>query len=159
MLKRARVCLLALTVCITPVAQADSQAAIEKACTDLVMDYAYYRDRPDAEGLASIFTEDAVLSVLGQVFNGRGAIRARLQGAEQGPVFRHMMSTIRIFVESEARATGVSYVTVYSAPPGELPRPLVQPSGVGEYHDVFVNTAEGWKIQQRVFKPIFMPAP
>ena len=95
--------------------------------------------------------------MLGQDFVGREAIRARLQGAEQGPVFRHMMSTIRIFVESDARATGVSYVTVYSAPPGALPRPLDNPLGVGEYHDTFVLTPQGWKIQRRDFVPVFMP--
>ena len=138
-------------------AGANDRLDIEQACTELVLDYAYYRDRPDAGSVADIFAEDAVLRVLGQEFAGRAAIRARLQGAEKGPVFRHMMSTIRIFVDSDDRARGVSYVTVYSASPGAMPRPLGAPLGVGEYHDVFVRTADGWKIQQRDFVPVFMP--
>lgn len=146
-----------LVVFVAGGAQADSHAEIERACTGLVLDYAYYRDRPDADGLAGIFAEDAVLNVLGQAFVGRDAIRARLQGAENGPLFRHMMSTIRIFVDSEDRARGVSYVTVYSASPGAMPRPLGAPLGVGEYHDAFVRTADGWKIQRRDFVPVFMP--
>ena len=138
-------------------ARADAKVAIERACTDLVLDYAYYRDRPDAQRVADLFAEEAILTVLGQQFKGRDAIRARLQGAAQGPVFRHLMSTIRIFVESDRRATGVSYVTVYSAPSGDLPAPLSVPLGVGEYHDVFVSTDAGWKIERRSFVPVFMP--
>lgn len=157
MLNRIAMLVLLLAGVATVDARADSHHAIERACTDLVLDYAYHRDRPDADGVAGIFAEDAVLSVLGQDFVGRDAIRARLQGAENGPVFRHMMSTVRIFVESDDRASGVSYVTVYSAPPGGLPRPLDAPLGVGEYHDKFVRTAAGWKIQRREFIPVFMP--
>ena len=39
--------------------------AIEQACTDLILDYAYYRDRPDADAFADLFAEDAELRVLG----------------------------------------------------------------------------------------------
>ena len=138
-------------------AHADGHRAIQQACTDLVLDYAYYRDRMDADPFAELFTEDAQLSVLGRDFVGREAIRERLVEGRGGPLFRHMMSTIRIFVESEARATGVSYITVYSSPPGDLPRPLGPPLGVGEYHDEFVRTASGWKIKRREFVPVFMP--
>jgi hypothetical protein len=68
-----------------------------------------------------------------------------------------MMSTIRIFIDDDGHARGVSYVTVYSAAAGELPRPLGAPLGVGEYHDRFVYTDAGWKIQHREFVPVFMP--
>ena len=131
--------------------------AIEQACTDLVLDYAYYRDRADAQAVADLFTADALLRVLGQDFDGNAAIRSRIEQGRGGPVFRHMMSTVRIFVEDEDHARGVSYVTVYSAPAGELPRPLGAPLGVGEYHDQFVRTEAGWKIQRREFVPAFMP--
>ena len=133
--------------------------AIEQACTDLILDYAYYRDRPDADAFADLFAEDAELRVLGQEYVGREAIGDRLRNAAGGPVFRHMMSTIRVFVQDDSHARGVSYVTVYSAAGGTLPRPLTQPLGVGEYHDDFVRTDEGWKIQRREFVPVFLPAP
>ena len=48
MLKRNWVWLLLLGGLSAVSARADSHAAIEQACTDLVLDYAYYRDRPDA---------------------------------------------------------------------------------------------------------------
>ena len=51
------------------------------------------------------------------------------------------MSTIRIFPVDQNTATGVSYVTVYSAPPGVN---VVEGfAAVGEYHDEFVRTDAG----------------
>ena len=130
---------------------------IEAACRSLILDYAYYRDRPDADAVADLFTEDAQLRVLGQTYAGRQAIYKRVQAGQGGPVFRHMMSTIRVFVVDSQSAKGVSYVTVYSQATGELPRPLDTPLAVGEYHDVFVHTDAGWKIKERTFVPVFMP--
>ena len=131
---------------------------IEDACTGLVLDYAYYRDRPDAQAFADLFAHDGELEVLGDRFVGRDAIHARLANAAGGPVFRHMMSTIRIFPVDADHATGVSYVTVYAAQGSELPLALGEPAAVGEYHDEFVRTEAGWKIGRRVFVPVLMPA-
>ena len=128
---------------------------IENACTDLVLDYAFYRDRMDADPFANLFAEDAVLTVLGEVYTGRKAIRQRLVEGQNGPVTRHMMSTIRIFVQDENTASGVSYVTVYGAPGGEFPIKVEGFMGLGEYHDKFVRTTDGWKISRRTFVPVF----
>ncbi len=133
------------------------QAAIKAACTDLVLDYAYYRDRPDAAGFANVFTKDGELRVMGQAFIGRKALHDRLADGGDGPVFRHMMSTIRIFPKSARKATGVSYVTVYSAPAGTVPAKVSDFAAVGEYHDEFVLTEAGWKIARREFVPVFLP--
>lgn len=129
----------------------------EAACRSLVLDYAYYRDRPDADAFANLFAEDGTLVVLGEEYASREKIRARLQGAAAGPVFRHMMSTIRIFPRDEDHADGVSYVTVYTAPPGDGPMPVQGFAAIGEYHDQFVRTPAGWKIQRREFKLVFTP--
>ena len=141
-----------------PVNHRLDEAAIKAACEELVLNYAYYRDRPDADGVAAQFTEDARLEVLGQTFIGRDKIHARIEAGKGGPVFRHMMSTIRIFPVDQNQATGVSYVTVYSAPPGDMPQPINNFAAVGEYHDRFVRTAEGWKIAERKFVFVFAPA-
>lgn len=156
--KRFCVRFAALMLALLPIAAVgDIRLGIERACTDLVLDYAYFRDRQDADAVAELFTADAVLQVLGQDYVGKEAIRARIAQGQGGPVFRHMMSTIRIFIDDDGHARGVSYVTVYSAAAGELPRPLGAPLGVGEYHDRFVYTDAGWKIQHREFVPVFMP--
>lgn len=146
-----------IAVLLPMAAAGDTRLDIERACTELVLDYAYFRDRQNADAVADLFAPDAVLKVLGQDYVGNDAIRARIQQGRGGPVFRHMMSTIRIFVDDQDHARGVSYVTVYSAAAGDLPRPLGDPLGVGEYHDRFVRTDSGWKIQYREFIPVFMP--
>ncbi len=133
--------------------------AIRAACTELVLNYAFHRDRLQARPFAQLFTTDAQLLVLGATFVGRQAIYQRLadtRADDQALSTRHMMSTIRIFAEDNNHATGISYVTLYAAPaakgiPAEVDGFLI----VGEYHDNFVRTADGWKIRRREFVPIF----
>lgn len=130
------------------------------ACTQLVTDYAFYRDRPDPEGVAQLFTEDAQFSLMGSVFSGREAIRDRVAAGVGGPVFRHMISTINIEPAATGdRATGVTYVTVYQGKDDALPQAMSVPMAIGEYHDRFERTAEGWRIAERNFVPVFLSEP
>ena len=137
----------------------DHDAAVRE-CTQLVTDYAYFRDRPDADRVAALFTDDAKFSLMGTHFNGREAIRKRVAAGQGGPVFRHMMSTIKIQVAATGdQATGVSYVTVYQGSAEALPQGMLAPMAIGEYHDQFVKTDQGWKIATRTFQPVFLNTP
>jgi len=63
------------------------------------------------------------------------------------------MSSIHIVPVDADHATGVSYATIYSAPAGAT---TVEGFAViGEYHDEFRRTPDGWKIQTRVLKSVF----
>lgn len=122
-------------------------------CINLVTDYAYFRDRFDAEGFSNLFTEGATLTVVGQTWSGRGEIRKRIEGMDSSTTIRHLMSTIRIVPVDADHATGVSYATIYSTPGGNN---TVEGFAImGEYHDEFVRTAQGWKIQTRVLHSVF----
>ena len=126
-------------------------AAIEAACTDLVLDYAWFRDEHDVEGYVALFTSDAELTLQGQTYRGHSAIRERMQAAAAGPATRHLMSTIRIRPDGPDRATGVSYVTVYASD-----TPVVEGFAViGNYIDEFVRTPQGWRIARRSLKEAF----
>jgi len=121
---------------------------VYRACTNLVTDYAYHRDQFNAQEFSNLFTENASLTVVNQTWVGRGNIEQRIEGLKTGSTIRHEMSTIRIIPVDDDHATGVSYATIYSAPEGET-----AVSGfalMGEYHDEFVRTTEGWKISKRV---------
>lgn len=144
--------LLALCVFFTAI-PASYAADVYRDCTNLVVEYAYHRDRFDGEGFASLFTDGASLTVGGQTWVGRAAIRGRIEGLQTGSSIRHLMSTIRIVPVDDDHATGVSYVTIYSAPPGQ--NTVEGFTLVGEYHDTFLRTAEGWKIQNRVLQTIY----
>lgn len=118
------------------------------ACSNLVTDYAYHRDQFNAKEFANLFTEDASLTVVSQTWVGRAEIEQRIEGLKTGSTIRHEMSTIRIVPIDADHATGVSYATIYSAPAGETS--VKGFTLMGEYHDEFVRTAQGWKISKRV---------
>lgn len=121
---------------------------VYRACSNLVTDYAYHRDQFNSVEFSNLFTENASLTVVNQTWEGRSNIEQRIEGLKTGSTIRHEMSTIRIVPVDEDHATGVSYATIYAAPEGET-----SVSGfvlMGEYHDEFVRTAEGWRISKRV---------
>jgi len=129
------------------------------ACTDLVMDYAVFRDRVDVEGYAGLFSVDGSLTLRGKTISGQEAIRARISEALNGPRTRHLMSTIRITPLDDNHAIGVSYATIYSAPRPELSSTpaLVQSfTAVGDYVDEFVRTDTGWRISRRTLEIQFL---
>lgn len=126
---------------------------VYRDCINLVTDYAFYRDRYDAENFSSIFTDDASLTVGNQTWVGRSNIRQRIEGLDSSTTIRHLMSTIRIEPIDELHASGVSYATIYtSADGGNSTEGFAI---IGEYHDEFVLTEAGWRIQQRVLHPVF----
>lgn len=141
---------LALGVGLIPASYAGD---VYRDCINLVTDYAYYRDRFDAAGFSSLFTDDASLSVGSQTWVGRDDIRARIEGLDSSTTIRHLMSTIRIEPIDEHHATGVSYATIYSVPAGS--NAVEGFAVIGEYHDSFVLTESGWKISKRELKTVF----
>ncbi len=125
---------------------------IELACQRLVHAYAVHRDRLDAAAFGDLFSEDATLSVLGSTFTGRAEIMQRLLDADPAVMSHHHMSTVLITAQSTDKASGVSYATVYIAPAaGAKPAEVEGFTAVGEYHDRFVKTSDGWKIAAREF--------
>lgn len=140
------------------VSYASEANGVISACSQTVMDYAFYRDRPDADRVAALFTPDARLSLLGDVFAGRAAIRARVAASVGGPVYRHLISTVQIVPDADGRGgQGVSYVTVYRGGTSELPQSMPKDSmAIGEYHDRFVMTQAGCQIAEREFVPVFL---
>lgn len=142
----------------SPHAQAHEADAVARDCHALVTDYAYYRDRYDADAYADLFAQDAVLSVLGNEYVGRAAIKRRLVEDAEKPVTHHHMTTIKLMPGDEKTAYGVSYVVVYSEPAaGDLPVTTKGFLAAGEYHDTFVLTDDGWKIGRRQFRPVLVP--
>lgn len=142
--------ILFLSSLIIPVAYAED---VYRDCINLVTDYAFHRDRYDAESFANLFTEDASLTVGNQTWDGRDNIRERIEGLNSSTTIRHLMSTIRIVPVDGLNATGVSYATIYTASEGSSTAEGF--AIIGEYHDEFVLTEAGWKIKNRVLHPVF----
>jgi hypothetical protein len=122
-------------------------------CEQLLMDYAIYRDHLDAEGFASILTEDAELHIGGGIQVGTAANRKYITD-HVSPPYAHMimMTSTEIIPLSETQATGIAYAIVLGSEQHVgLGDPPVQAQGIGaanEYHVDFELTDGGWKISR-----------
>jgi uncharacterized protein (TIGR02246 family) len=126
--------------------------SIERACERLVLDFAYFSDKQDYEALAALFTPDGTMArPSGDPLVGRAAIMKSYQSRPAGRISRHVCTNIRITVESQDRAHGLTYAVVYSANANDPPEAHFGPKAdprqlVGEFEDEFVRTDEGWRI-------------
>jgi len=130
---------------------------IERACERLITDFFDAVDLRDEARLDQLFTEDATYArpiTPDTIISGRDAIRKSFEARPAGRVGRHTCSNARITVESADRATGTHRVVLYMGPNTEAPDPAFGHKAdarvlVGEFDDVFVKTADGWRFQSR----------
>jgi ketosteroid isomerase-like protein len=132
----------------------------EAACIRLQHLYCVTADRCDVEGFVALFASDASITVPEHPpFAGHDSIRAAMQAlVDTGITNRHIATNSVIDVHDEATASGVCYLTVYAspdAPDAQGFRPLELPSTVGEYHDQFQASTEGWRFKSRSLTRIF----
>jgi len=135
------------------------RAAIEDACARLVQRLAVLVDAGRYAEALALYTPDAVQIRRGQESRGHAAIARDFAARPADRLTRHLIPTIMITVESESRATGISYALVWrhqgdGAPPA-LPLPMAPPDTLGEYHDVFARTGDGWRLAKRRTREIF----
>ena len=127
-------------------------STIKEACEALSIAYARAIDFRDYDEFISLFTEDAVLDT-GKPMVGRAAIAESVSRRPDQLRSRHVISNVFIDVQSETRARGISYLTLYryvgeESLKGE-PIDFEGPAAVGHYEDRFEKTAEGWKFKRR----------
>lgn len=97
------------------------------------------------EDFAELWTEDAVVHVMGQTIEGRDKIRGWMEQA-QPPESRglHFVANTEIDVESADRARAVSdFVFLQLTPDGP------QPSTSGRYVDELVRSGDRWRFASR----------
>lgn len=128
-------------------------ALIERACTRLVLDAAASVDQQDYEAFAALFLPDGVLyrpTDHHTPIVGREAILAVYQARPADRLSRHICSNMRVWVESETRASVHTYVQVFSGPVQESEgiAPCSQ-ARVGEFYDLCVKQEEQWFLAER----------
>ncbi len=123
-------------------------AAIERACARLLLRSIRAFDERDWPVYASLFTDDGVFIRANQPdepLAGREAIRAALAARPATRLTRHLCTNIEIDVLDAEHARGSCYLVLY----------VEAGQRVGEYHDTFERTAEGWRISRREGRLIF----
>ena len=154
-------CLAVLSSVALAAGESGSTNNVVAACEKLVIEYARARDTMDREGYVDMFTEDGVLILASQHFEGRDAIRERTNNWPENDVARHLMTNIDITPLDETTATGISYVLIIGDEREEGATGPMTVSGfrtMGEYHDEFRLTDDGCKFSRREFKAAFFGA-
>lgn len=124
-------------------------------CSQLVNDYAYYRDLRAPEHFANLFVDDARMTVRGEWIGGRKALADHVLHDDPNDISMHMITSVKIIPIDENNATGVTYAAVAHGLKGSGAATLESFDVIGKYFDKFVNTKDGWKISEREFKVIF----
>ena len=133
----------------------------ERACERLIMTYTHLVDGGRAAEIAELFTGDGVWRTDEFAMRGQDEIRAGF-GRRQGVTrrqSRHVCTNVVVTVDGD-RATGLCYLVNYrhdsETGQAEHPAPADVPKFVGEYHDTFVRTEQGWRFQDRYCDMVFV---
>ena len=103
------------------------------------------------------FTEDGVFHAIESAFTGREAIRQfyswrKGRGAR---LARHVISNLRVVVESDQRAQAIWIMSLYAAD-GEPPMPSKPPIMIADIREECVREADGcWRYKSRRLIPAF----
>ena len=138
----------------------------ERACERVICEYAERLDGGRPDSIWELFTEDGVWEMPGgKTFRGRDELATDgavvLWTADR--VTMHFCTNIIVRVTSPTEAIGHCYffnqrADFASAGAVERPAPPDVPRYVGEYHDTFTLTSEGWRIAHRFVAVNFGPA-
>lgn len=131
------------------------QRQVELAISRLLLDTVFYADTRDYDRFAEQFTEAAVLHrpTSAEPLQGRAAIAAAYRKTPEGRANRHLISNVRVTIESAHLAHSIAYVTLFSTEHAhQMDEPLGAPVSrclVGEFHDQWCLTESGWKVAER----------
>jgi hypothetical protein len=126
----------------------------------LVIEAAWRVDLGSADSLHELFLEDGTLSLGDEVLGGWEEIKEwgrRAVAAHTFEGIRHVCGNMRFFATGDDTAEGITVLTVdtdHKAPGTSVPWT------VGEDHDKFVRTEDGWRLSSRRWVSLFeRPAP
>lgn len=115
--------------------------------------YAIGYDTGNGDMYAGVFTPDGTFELPGgKTLQGRKQLAelAAAPGSNKGPTnVLHVNSNITIEPSADG-ATGHAYVMLVNLGAGGKASTL---TGGGIYRDIFVKTADGWRIKKRIYQP------
>ena len=130
----------------------------ELACAQLSIRANYLADIHDMEGFVSLFIDDAELLLRGRSIVGSAAIMDFMRGRSRDRITRHVLAYPVVELLGTAQARSVSYFTLFEASAADAaaaPYPLHEPTVLGENHDEYRMTPNGWRLSRREVVPVF----
>ena len=113
----------------------------------LLHEYCRTLDAMDLDGLAEIFTEDCIVEYGPEdrlKSNGKAAIRKGLERLWRWKRTSHHLSNVQIRFARPDEAEALSYILAWHERPDGSTATVW-----GQYHDRFVRTPAGWRLQRR----------
>ena len=127
---------------------------IKDACESLSLQFGRLQDERRHDELAGLMTVDATYVRLGEELKVDEFI-AWVKTTPPNKTRHFVTSTVFPVIE-EKLAKGITYYTLYLYGGDEdTPYPLEGPFVVGEYHEEFALTENGWRIGRREARIIF----
>ncbi|MEC7915418.1 MAG: nuclear transport factor 2 family protein [Actinomycetota bacterium] len=133
----------------------------ERACEKLISEYCHLVDFGNASAIAQLFILEGQWSGPGVDMVGQSEIEAGFSArqAVTRRQSRHLCTNVSIDVEGD-EARGLCYLLNFrhdsQSGTAETPAPAGLPKYVGEYHDRFVRTDQGWRFASRRFDLAFL---
>lgn len=125
---------------------------------DVIIRMVRHLDLGDIEAFASYFTEDGSWTRRGKTSNSRQEIIDSTRAVRQETlVLRHVLTNFIVDFEDENNAKASCYMSGARTDSGETPEfpvPFTD-QAIWEYEDTFVKTSDGWRVKNRIAKPIF----
>lgn len=134
-------------------AQADRDAI-----TDLVHQFFWLVDHGRADETGALFAPTAALTFApgspkpGTLEGPAIAEAMKARAAQREITTRHVLSNITLTPRPDGQVEGYLLLTLFRA---SAANPPPDPAAVADIEDVYVKTAEGWRIARRVITPIF----
>lgn len=128
----------------------------QQACEALAIEYAEIVDAQDYERLREILAEDASFgrsATPDETLYGVENIVASFTSRPRNRLTHHVMSNIRVRVETPGTASGTCRVLLFTSDTSEPQttegRKVAPKQLMGTYHDRYVRTNDGWRIAER----------
>jgi len=133
---------------------------IEHDIAAVIVKLAHLGDQKDAAHAVELFTAAGSWKRGGVDYAGRDQLRdSYAKVAPATAVVRHCVLGTAVEIEGPDRATAITYYCAFrydeDTVTHQLPVPLDVPFAMGEWHDRFERTREGWRIARRQTVRVF----
>jgi len=122
----------------------------------LVIEHTYRNDSGRPDTVYELYTEEGELELQGTTLRGRQAIKEWGEKLAKNPpwrLIRHVCGNMRFVSHGPDAAEGTTVLTVYMV--GGAGAATTVPLQVGEDHDRYVRTQEGWRLTSRRWVELF----
>ncbi len=131
---------------------------IEHDCRNLLYRHAQLSDRGQVVEAVGLFVPDGTWIRGGKPYTGHQQMLSS-SSRPATAISRHFTANTVVDVQDENHASAVSYYIVFRHDAGvsdpKFPLPLGGAFSMGEWHDRYVRTPDGWRFEFREVKRLF----